>query len=82
MTISLQHRVRGIQLSPAWLIILLGVLMRVPLLATPITWQADIWRQTDTAAIARHFLTDGFNLFYPQIYWGGAGLGGSVPLTG
>jgi len=33
------------------------------------------WRQTDTAAIARNFYNNGFNIFYPQIDWGGAGTG-------
>lgn len=30
------------------------------------------WRQADTAAMSRNFYTNGFNLFYPQIDWGGA----------
>ncbi|MBE9232222.1 glycosyltransferase family 39 protein [Cuspidothrix issatschenkoi LEGE 03284] len=29
------------------------------------------WRQADTAAIARNFYENGFNLFYPQVDWGG-----------
>ncbi|MGB8310515.1 MAG: glycosyltransferase family 39 protein [Halobacteriota archaeon] len=33
------------------------------------------WRQADTAAIARNFYHNGFNILYPQIDWGGAGPG-------
>jgi 4-amino-4-deoxy-L-arabinose transferase-like glycosyltransferase len=33
------------------------------------------WRQSDTAAIARNFYENGFNLFYPQVDWGGSGAG-------
>jgi hypothetical protein len=29
------------------------------------------WRQADTAAMSRNFYTNGFNLFYPQVDWGG-----------
>jgi 4-amino-4-deoxy-L-arabinose transferase-like glycosyltransferase len=32
---------------------------------------AHRWRQVDTAAIARNFYEDSFNIFYPQIDWGG-----------
>lgn len=41
----------------------------------PLTYPGDIWRQSDTATIARNFATDGMALFYPQINWGGAGPG-------
>lgn len=33
------------------------------------------WRQTDTAAIARNFYSNGFDLFHPQIDWGGSSPG-------
>lgn len=33
------------------------------------------WRQSDTQTIARNFLTNGINVFYPQINWGGDGPG-------
>jgi hypothetical protein len=59
----------------ARLMIGLGVLLRLPLLATPLTYATDVWRQADTASIARHFLVNGFRLLYPQIYWGGNGPG-------
>ncbi len=57
------------------LIILGAVLLRLPLLALPLTYASDVWRQADTASIARFFLRDGFHLLYPQIYWGGSGPG-------
>ncbi|GAA1319504.1 ArnT family glycosyltransferase [Pseudonocardia xinjiangensis] len=41
----------------------------------PLTYPGDIWRQSDTATIARNFATGGMQLFYPQINWGGAGPG-------
>jgi 4-amino-4-deoxy-L-arabinose transferase-like glycosyltransferase len=39
------------------------------------TYPGDIWRQSDTATIARNFAADGMNIFFPQINWGGAGPG-------
>lgn len=33
------------------------------------------WRQADTQTIARNFTNPGSNIFYPQINWGGNGLG-------
>jgi Dolichyl-phosphate-mannose-protein mannosyltransferase len=39
------------------------------------TYNGDIWRQSDTATIARNFASGGMRLFYPQINWGGAGPG-------
>jgi len=41
----------------------------------PLTYPGDIWRQSDTATIARNFATNGMNIFFPQINWGGAGPG-------
>jgi 4-amino-4-deoxy-L-arabinose transferase-like glycosyltransferase len=41
----------------------------------PMTYPGDLWRQSDTATIARNFAQNGMNLFYPQINWGGAGPG-------
>lgn len=59
---------------PAELIVALAVLVRVPLIVLPITYRQDIWRQADTASIARNFLTDP-NILFPRINWGGAGPG-------
>ena len=58
------------------LITLIGaILIRLPLLPTPLTYANDIWRQADTASIAYHFSINGFKLLYPQIFWGGNGPG-------
>jgi Dolichyl-phosphate-mannose-protein mannosyltransferase len=43
--------------------------------ALPMTYGGDLWRQTDTATIARNYALEGMRLFYPQINWGGAGPG-------
>ena len=36
----------------------------------PLTYPGDIWRQADTATIARNFARNGMDLFYPQVNWG------------
>jgi hypothetical protein len=60
----------------ALLVIALGVLIQVPLVFKPFTDAAGgLWRQTDTASIAHHFLVNGFRILYPQIYWGGSSPG-------
>lgn len=56
-------------------VIILGILIRIPLVLLPYNYLNDPWRPADTASIARHFAENGFRLFYPQIYWGGAGPG-------
>jgi 4-amino-4-deoxy-L-arabinose transferase-like glycosyltransferase len=57
-------------------LILVAIIIHLPLLFTPLTSGfSDNWRQADTASIARNFLNGGFNLFYPQINWGGNGPG-------
>src|SRR4051812_22881145 len=33
------------------------------------------WRQADTAAMARNFHENGYDLLHPQVDWGGAGPG-------
>ncbi len=51
-----------------------ALLLRIPLLTRPLTGShTDSWRQTDTASIARHFYRGGYQLFHPQVYWGGSG---------
>jgi hypothetical protein len=59
----------------ASLIIMIGVSIRIPLIPVPLTYREDIWRQTDTASIAHHFFVNGFDILYPQVYWGGNGPG-------
>jgi hypothetical protein len=41
----------------------------------PMTYPGDIWRQSDTATIARNFAANGMDIFFPQIDWGGSGPG-------
>lgn len=62
------------QIGPG-LVVSISALLRLPLLVTPLTYESDGWRQSDTASIARLFLENGFHLLYPQIYWGGDGPG-------
>ncbi|MEZ5321894.1 MAG: glycosyltransferase family 39 protein [Microthrixaceae bacterium] len=57
-----------------WLIVV-GVLVRLVVIFTPITYELDAWRQADTASIARNFARHGMNPWLPQINWGGAGKG-------
>lgn len=46
-------------------ILVLGVWIRTYRLATPLAdWHS--WRQADTAAVARNFIQENFNLLYPQ----------------
>jgi 4-amino-4-deoxy-L-arabinose transferase-like glycosyltransferase len=52
------------------LILILAFLLRLYHINFPVAgWHS--WRQADTAAIARNFYQDGFNLLYPQVDWGG-----------
>ncbi len=67
-------RLAALKNSPYWIIIL-GALLRIPLLFSPLTYGSDEWRQTDTASIAHHFFVNGYKILYPQIYWGGNGPG-------
>ena len=66
---------RSVRDHPERWIIAAAILVRLPLVFTGITNSSDIWRQSDTASIARNFSTGGFHLFFPQIDWGGAGPG-------
>jgi len=60
-----------------WVVAVLAVVAVLSLLRTfgPLTYPGDIWRQSDTATIARNFARNGMDLFLPQIDWGGAGPG-------
>lgn len=55
-------------------IILLGISLRVIHITNPLLDRGG-WRQTATASVARNFYTNNFNIFYPQIDWGGASPG-------
>ena len=55
-------------------LMLFGLICRLYNLTAPLL-DYHSWRQTDTAAIARNFYYNGFNILYPQIDWGGTGPG-------
>jgi len=59
----------------AMAVILFGFLLRIPFVFTGIGTLSHPWRPADTASIAHNFLVNGFQIFYPQINWGGAGPG-------
>ncbi|MDZ8187885.1 MAG: glycosyltransferase family 39 protein [Nostoc sp. ChiSLP02] len=58
------------QNSPLLFLSALAIAIRIYNINSPIIG-IHSWRQSDTAAIARNFYENGFNLFYPQIDWGG-----------
>ncbi|MCB9450942.1 MAG: glycosyltransferase family 39 protein [Anaerolineaceae bacterium] len=59
------------------IILVVAVLIRLPLVPTPLTYSlTDTWRQADTASIAHNLNHGGrFNVFYPQVDWGGSSPG-------
>ncbi|MTJ07593.1 glycosyltransferase family 39 protein [Anabaena sp. UHCC 0204] len=65
---------KQIQKSPILFLITLSISVRLYNINSPIIG-IHSWRQADTAAMARNFYENGFNLFYPQIDWGGNSLG-------
>src|SRR5260221_1402904 len=67
-TLLRQHRL-------AVLIVIFGILLRLPLVFLPLNYMMYPWRPADTASIAHNFVDNGYHLFYPQIDWGGAGPG-------
>jgi hypothetical protein len=54
----------------AILIIISGFLTRLINIKQPIL-EVAMWRQCETASIARNFYYNGMNIFYPQVLWGG-----------
>jgi 4-amino-4-deoxy-L-arabinose transferase-like glycosyltransferase len=53
-----------------YFILFLACILRLYHIDFPVAgWHS--WRQADTAAMARNFYENNFNLFYPQIDWGG-----------
>lgn len=68
---------RPVQQLGRWVVVVLVVVLILSVCRVfgPLTYPGDIWRQSDTAAIARNFARDGMRLFWPQIDWGGAGPG-------
>ena len=70
-----------VRTRPDWLgrvaLLVLGVVTVLSVVRAfgPLTYPGDIWRQSDTASMARNYAEHGLNLFLPQINWGGAGPG-------
>ncbi|WP_197040392.1 ArnT family glycosyltransferase [Pseudonocardia halophobica] len=65
--------------GPTWWVVAIAavvVVLSVVRAFAPMTaYPGDIWRQSDTATIARNFAANGMNIFFPQIDWGGSGPG-------
>jgi 4-amino-4-deoxy-L-arabinose transferase-like glycosyltransferase len=55
-------------------IIISGFLTRLINIKQPLL-EVAMWRQCETASIARNFYYNGMNIFYPQVLWGGASEG-------
>ena len=53
-----------------WTILLLGLGLRLVRLWEPLI-DEQAWRQTDTAAIARNFYEETYNILYPRVDWRG-----------
>ncbi|GAA4689108.1 glycosyltransferase family 39 protein [Pseudonocardia yuanmonensis] len=59
----------------AVLVVLVVTALSVVRALGPLTYPGDIWRQSDTASMARNYAEHGLDLFMPQINWGGSGPG-------
>ncbi|OGD87150.1 hypothetical protein A2164_04290 [Candidatus Curtissbacteria bacterium RBG_13_35_7] len=56
---------KKIEILPLFLIILIGLILRLQNINRPIAdWHS--WRQADTAAVARNFIKEGYNPFIPK----------------
>ncbi|NLM44044.1 MAG: phospholipid carrier-dependent glycosyltransferase [Clostridiales bacterium] len=53
------------------MIFLFVFVIRIPYINNSPAEQGDFWRQSDTEAIARNFIEDRFNIFYPQFNYDG-----------
>jgi len=53
------------------LVFLFVFAIRIPHINNSPCEQGDFWRQSDTESIARNFIEDGFNIFYPQFNYDG-----------
>src|SRR3954471_3180224 len=61
-----------------WVLVIAGIvtaLAAIRALAPMTAYPGDMWRQSDTATIARNFAANGMDIFFPQINWGGSGPG-------
>lgn len=54
------------------LVFLFILAIRLPHINNSPCEHGDFWRQSDTESIARNFIEDRFNIFYPQFYYDGA----------
>ncbi|WP_181779210.1 ArnT family glycosyltransferase [Pseudonocardia pini] len=70
-------RTSGLWSLPWWVWSVAAVVVALAVVRAfaPMTYPGDIWRQSDTATIARNFAANGMNIFFPQINWGGSGPG-------
>src|SRR6188508_2537068 len=61
---------RPAAIGPAWWVLLIGagvvVLAGFRAISPMTAYPGDIWRQSDTATIARNFARNGMDLFFPQ----------------
>jgi len=53
-----------------WVVLLLGGAVRLVQIDEPLI-DRQAWRQTDTAAVARNYYEEGYDLFWPRIDWRG-----------
>ncbi|WP_085727549.1 ArnT family glycosyltransferase [Cylindrospermopsis raciborskii] len=67
LTHNIQTKIKN---SPLLFLLPLALAVRLYNINSPIIG-IHSWRQADTAAIARNFYESRFNIFYPQIDWGG-----------
>lgn len=64
---SIKNKIKN---DPILFLLALALSVRLYNINSPIIG-AHSWRQSDTAAMARNFYTNGFNFSYPEIDWGG-----------
>jgi 4-amino-4-deoxy-L-arabinose transferase-like glycosyltransferase len=62
----------AVKLVPLTVILLAALCLRSLYLTTPLA-DAHRWRQTDNATVAYNFAFDRFDIFSPQVNWGGPG---------
>ena len=63
--------------TTAWIfvaLLFLGFALRMFEIGEPLI-DKQAWRQTDTAAVARNFFEEDFNVFLPRVDWRGDGAG-------
>jgi 4-amino-4-deoxy-L-arabinose transferase-like glycosyltransferase len=63
---------RWTRIAPLAAILVLAAVLRLLYFTTPLA-DAHRWRQIDNATIARYFAEGPFDIFHPQVNWGGPG---------